>query len=374
MSIATIIYTYIGFPVLTIFRAAIKRHPIKRQSSELPYVSVIIAAHNEAAVITEKLDNTLSLDYPSDCLEVIVASDGSNDSTNELVQNFHPDQVTLLILPRQGKNSALNTAVATSRGEILLFTDTDTFLAPDAINNLVKPFADKSVGGVTGEHQFSAQVKSGLKWQFKRGMKTMMSGAGSATAGEGQIYAIRRELFRTLPKTVTDDLYNSLQVPAAHQRLVFEPEAIAYPIANNKTRQSVFQRKVRINTRVLQTLWIMRRLFNPFEYGFFPVQLVSHKLMRRLAIIPLILLGVSAVGLRRNGRFYNIMAISLLGLYSTALIGAVPLNTRIKRAKLVRKPYNYFRNGIAFLVALTKFFSGKRYEMWTHENETTYRQ
>lgn len=367
-SFAVITYTYIGFPILTALRALLRCHPVKR-GSDLPSVSVIIAVHNEATVLAEKLDNTLKLDYPRQCLDIIVASDGSDDGTNKLVQNYDSRQVRLLELPRQGKNSAINHAVANSSGEILLFTDTDTMLAPDALRFLVKPFKDITVGGVSGEHQFSHQSKISLVKRFKRNMKDMLSDSGSATAGEGQIYVLRRELFRTLPKSVNDDLFISLQVPAAHLRLVYEPQAIAYSSTYNKSRHGVFQRKIRINTRALQTLWIMRRLFNPFEYGFFSVQLISHKLLRRLSIMPLLLiLGMSATALRGNGRFYNVVTMSLLGLCATAFAGILPLSSRLKKSKIIKKPYNFFMNGFAFLIGFKNFVSGKRYEMWTHDN------
>jgi cellulose synthase/poly-beta-1,6-N-acetylglucosamine synthase-like glycosyltransferase len=146
---ALIVYTYVLFPALVFLRGLLFRRPYK--TAEItPYVSMIIAAHNEAASIGAKLDNILSLDYPHDRLEVVVASDGSNDGTDTIVRGYAARGVKLLSLPRQGKAPALNAAVAASAGEILVFSDANSMYAPSAIRALVQPFADPEVGGVAG--------------------------------------------------------------------------------------------------------------------------------------------------------------------------------------------------------------------------------
>jgi cellulose synthase/poly-beta-1,6-N-acetylglucosamine synthase-like glycosyltransferase len=362
-----IVYTYIGFPLLTALRSLFWRRPVVR-GPDRPMVSIIIAAYNEAAIISSKLENTLALDYPRASLEIIVASDGSSDGTNELVQRCDASQVRLLTLTRQGKNSAVNSAVCATHGDILIFTDADTKLAPDALQHLVAPFSDPSVGGVCGEHQYGRKSNGNRTEQVKRRMKLMLSATGSTTAGEGQIYALRRDLFTPIPKSVNDDFYNFLQVPAAQRRLIFEPRAVAYPLTNDKVRHAAFPRKVRIHTRVLQTFWVMRRLLNPFQYGFYAIQLVSHKLFRRFVFPALLLVGATATMLWQNDRFYKAVALSQLALYLVAALGFLLAKIRPKRIKGLKKPYNFIRNGTAFLVALLNFITGKRYEMWAHSD------
>lgn len=366
-AIGLIVYTYVGFPLLTALRGLLRRQPLVLGSGR-PRVSVIIAAHNEAAGIARKLDNTLALDYPQECFEIIVASDGSNDGTNELVQHCGAPHVRLLALPRQGKNSAVNTAVAAANAEILVFTDADTLLAPDALHHLIAPFGDPTVGGVCGEHRPALQARNGWNGKAKYRMKTMLSSAGSTTAGDGQIYAMRRDLFQPMPRSVNDDLYNFLQVPASHQRLVFAPQAVAYPLGDDAGRHAVFQRKVRINTRLLQTFWVMRRLLNPLRYGFYAIQLASHKLLRRFVFPATLVTGLTSTMLWRNGRFYRVVAAGHGAFYVTAVVGLALSGTRLGRIKILRKPYTISRNGVAFLVALVNFATGKRYEMWTHSD------
>jgi cellulose synthase/poly-beta-1,6-N-acetylglucosamine synthase-like glycosyltransferase len=152
-SAAVVVYTYIIFPVLVFLRGLLSHRPYK--SAEItPAVSLIIAAYNEAGSIGAKLDNVLALDYPSDRLQVLVASDGSDDGTDAIVGRYTNQGINLLSLPRQGKAPALNAAAAAATGEILVFSDANSIYAPDAIRSLVRPFADPAVGGVAGNQRY----------------------------------------------------------------------------------------------------------------------------------------------------------------------------------------------------------------------------
>src|SRR5207249_1606345 len=146
-------YTYILFPAVVFLRGRLLRRPYK--TAEItPPVSMIIAAYNEAGSIATKLDNILSLDYPRDRLELVIASDGSSDGTDAIVRRYAGQGVRLLSLPRQGKIPALNTAVAAATGEILVFSDANSMYPPDALRALVRPFADPEVGGVAGDQRY----------------------------------------------------------------------------------------------------------------------------------------------------------------------------------------------------------------------------
>ena len=132
LAVLLIAYSYAGFPALTLLRGVLMRRPY--QTGDItPSVTLIIAAHNEADVIEAKLQNVLSLDYPADCLNVVIASDGSTDGTNEIVQRYVGERVTLLALPRQGKAPALDAAVKAATGDILVFSDANSMYAPQAI-------------------------------------------------------------------------------------------------------------------------------------------------------------------------------------------------------------------------------------------------
>ena len=228
-AIALVLYTYLLFPLLLLLRGLIWRQ--RYHSAPItPSVSLIIAAYNEANNIGAKLDNALAMDYPRDRLEVLVASDGSNDGTNTIVQEYATRGVRLLALPRQGKAAALNTAVMQAQGEILVFSDANSMYVPDAIHALVRPFADPKVGGVAGNQCYRKKNDSGATnagehsyWNFDRKLKQLQSEAGNAISATGAIYAIRRSLFQPAPDGVTDDFTISTGVIAQGYRLVFAP-------------------------------------------------------------------------------------------------------------------------------------------------------
>lgn len=364
-SLGVIVYSYAIFPLLLTLRGLLGRRAVQ-QGADTPLVSVIIAAYNEAAIIVEKVENTLALDYPRDRLEIIVASDGSDDATNELVARFEAP-VRLLALPRQGKNRTLNAAVEQARGAVLVFSDADSLLAPDALRHLLAPFADPEVGGVGGEHRYATDMFSGSSergfWKIKRGLRVLQSQAGSMTTAEGQLYAIRRELFQPVPVDVTDDFFISIQVPAAHRRLVFVPEAAAYEKVGTAP-QAAFARKVRITTRWFSTVWRMRRLLNPFRYGFYAMQLISLKVLRRLTFVPVIVLSVTAVLLWRRSWLYKLAALGQLGFHGAALLAYLARGKRLARLKPVKAAFRFDMSNVAALVALSNVIRGKRQSNW----------
>lgn len=372
-SVTTIFYVYFGFPLLLILRGLFfRRQAHDRGNSFTPKVSVIVAAHNEAAVITQKLDNLLSTNYPLAKLEIIVASDGSDDGTNEQVTRYsHHPQVHLLVLPRQGKNSAISQAAAMASGEILVFTDADSMLPADALPALISPLAAADVGGVGGDYRHARQngadqAGEQAYWNYDRLLKRLQSYGGSVSAASGALYAVRRPLFKPVPQTVTDDFFTAMQVVSAHYKFVFEPEAVAYgPLAPSATAE--FRRKVRIMTRGLTGVWMVRHLLNPFEYGFFAIQLFTHKLLRRLMVIPLLVLSILAPVLWFAGGIYRLAALGLTALHAAAVTGFLLRNTRLSRVKLINLPFHFDLIYVAAAVALVNTVKGKNYSTWGPE-------
>jgi glycosyltransferase involved in cell wall biosynthesis len=367
-SAGLIAHAYAVFPVIAAVRGLLRPRPVA-YGDVTPPVSLIIAAYNEAAGIERKLGNTLALDYPADRLEVLVASDGSTDGTNELVRRYAPGRVRLLELPRRGKNLTLNAAVAVARGDILVFTDADVMLAPDAVRHLVAPFGDARVGGVAGEHQPRYRRDTPLRrvaWLSRRGLRQLLSRAGSVTAAEGQIHALRRELFTPVPDDVNDDFCISLQAIAAHRRLVYEPRAVSYAAGGTALR-APFRRKVRQTERWLRAVWHVRGLLNPVHHGFYAVQLFSHKVARRLAFAPLLVLAVTAPMLWRAGRVYRLATLAQLSLHGAAAAGLVMRGRHAPGRKLLRAPMLFDMAHAASLVAVVDALRrGDRTEqLWT---------
>lgn len=369
-SVALIIYAYFIFPVLIILRGLLWPQPFK--SDEItPSVSIIIAAFNESKNISNKIDNILTLDYPRDRLEIVIASDGSNDGTNEIVRAYEEKGVRLLPLPRQGKAGALNAAVAASKGEILVFSDANSMYRSDAIRALVRPFADPTIGGVAGNQTYLKKNKTNIDnvgersyWNFDRIMKKFQSRAGNTISATGAIYAIRRSLFQTVPEGVTDDFVTSTSVIVEGYRLIFAPDAVAYePVA--VTSNAEFGRKVRVTSRGLRAVFFIRsQLLNPFRYGFYAIQLLSHKVLRRLIVFPLLFLFFLNLFLWRTDVFYQFTMICQSLFYSFGLLGFLLDRTRFRRLKIFAIPFYFCMVNAATLVATINILRGQQIKKW----------
>ena len=375
-SIFVILYCYVGFPLLLAVRRVLLPSPkIRLRPNFFPKVSVIIAVYNEANAITKKIATVLASNYPPEQLEIIVASDGSTDGTNEFVTSLDAPEVKLLVLSRMGKNFAINEAVKTTKGEILIFTDADSILDPDSLQHLVAPFSDPEIGGVTGDfrhiNQEIKQHGERAYWNYDRILKRLETVNGSVSGASGALYAIRRSLFQPVPSTVTDDFYSAMQVVSSHRRLIFERLAIAYGVPA-LSAQAEFKRKVRIITRGLHGVWLMRHLLNPFSYGFFAIQLFTHKLLRRLVAIPLLLLAISAPLLWQAGWLYQAATVLQFAFHATALTGFIMQNTKLGQTKLLGMPYHFDLIYLASLIALFNNFRGKQYATWRPERITSH--
>ncbi|MBW3541420.1 MAG: glycosyltransferase family 2 protein [Planctomycetes bacterium] len=384
-----IVYTYVLFPALVLLWSVVRRRRFVR-GDEIPSVSLIIVGYNEAGAIGERIENALALEFPRDRLEVIVASDGSTDAMVQIARRFEPQGVRVLECPRRGKHAALNDAVDMASGEILAFSDAHSHFAPDALATLVRPFADPEVGCVAGNRVYmkrhraaqprrtagqaatessAARPEAGtaagerLYWSFDRILKLAETFTGSAISASGAIYALRRTLFRPVPPGVTDDFITSTQVVAQGYRLVFEPTAVAFEIVDGSSRHE-FARKVRVITRGLRGVLTMRRLLNPFRYGFYSLELLSHKVLRRLMVFPLCGLLASSALLWPAGTFYRAVAVAQLAGWLIASMGLWLSKTRAGRLRLLALPAYFLLVNAASFLAAVNVARGRSFVVW----------
>ena len=369
LSAGLIGYTYAGFPALVLARGRLRPRP-HREEPVTPTVSIVIAARNEEASIGGKLDNLAALDYPADRLEVLIASDGSEDGTNALVAARAHDRLRLVDLPRGGKAATLNAAVAGARGDVLVFSDANSMFAADAVRRLVAPFADPEVGGVAGDQRYvadggEAAVAGGERsyWSLDRAIKLAESRGGHVISATGAIYAVRRSLFREVPASSTDDFATSTGVIAQGHRLVFAPDAVAYE-AVGASAEVEFSRKVRVMTRGLNGVIIRRELLDPRRHGFYALQLLSHKVLRRLMAIPLIVLAASAMALRRRSPFYAAAAAAQGSVYLVGVLGLLAGRRPRARGKLVAAPTFFVLVNAASLQALLNVVRRRDIARW----------
>ncbi len=373
-SVAVLAYVYVGFPLLVLLWGAVRPRRV-HIAAVTPRVSLIIAAHNEAASATAKVQNCLDVDYPPAAIEVVFASDGSTDRTEEIVRRFAARGVRLLSLPRQGKLAAVHAAVEASTGEILVFSDANTYFHPDAVRMLARNFADPAVGGVCGNLQVrsrdrgrdradSSGAGESWYWELDKALKRMQSRSGSIVAADGAIYAIRRHLYTRPEHTaVTDDFAISTGVVARGYRLVFEPEALAWEPSAGRAGLE-FSRKVRIVNRGLRGVLLRRQLLNPRRYGFYAVILFSHKVLRRVAPLFLMSLLASTLALAAHGTGFAIALYAQLAFYATALAGWMLRGRAFGRQKLLLAPFYYCLANAAALAGLCSLATGQRIERW----------
>lgn len=362
-------WTYVGFPLVVLARGRWSRRPV--QSGDItPSVSVVIAAHNEATVIRQRIENLLGLDYPPDRLEVIVASDGSTDATVAIASAVGSDRARVLDMGRVGKADALNAAVAAATGEILVFSDANSEFASDAIYQLTRPFADPSVGGVAGDQRYAVDHDESPNgagerqyWDIDRRLKQAESAAGNVISATGAIYAIRRELFQPVAAGVTDDFITSTAVIAQGRRLVFAEDAIAYePVARDDRAE--FGRKVRVMTRGLRGVVLRRALLDPRRYGFYAVQLATHKVLRRVVVFPLIGLAVVSPTLWRRGVVYRLATLAQGAAYALAAMGLLLADRPIGRRRWLAIPAFFVSANVAAMRAVMNVVSGRRIDRW----------
>lgn len=368
-AVLTILYTFVLFPAWILLRGLLVKRPY-RSADITPSVSLVIAAYNEAASIGKKIENILALDYPRDRLECIIASDGSTDNTEEIIRSYEDRGIKLLALPRLGKNPVLTAAAEAASGEILIFSDANSMYASDAVRVLVKPFADPQVGGVAGNQVYLSNRRMASRtagergyWDFDRMLKIFESRAGNVISATGSIYAIRRDLFHPIAPGLVDDFMASTEVIVQGYRLVFAENAFAYEEVAH-SRQLEFGRKVRITLQGLKTVLLRRKLLNPFRYGFYAVQLLSHKLLRRLVVFPLLVLLITSPLLWNHGIFYQLSTLAQLAFYGCAIAGLVFERQRIGKLKIFTVPFYFTMIYAAALVAVVKLLNGQEISRW----------
>lgn len=370
-SFSALVYAYIGYPFLLIcLRWLISKRYKRGDESYYPSVSLVISAYNEQTSIADKLANSLSLDYPYDKLEVIVASDGSTDNTNIIVNSFANQGVKLLIVtPRLGKTNVQNQAIKVCTGQIVVFTDANSLLQRDAIRKLVSPFADPRVGCVEGRRldrnvDDSATAEIELKYRdYETILKSLESKVGLCLGATGPIYSIRRDIYVPLDENLISDLMEPIAIYKRHGLYqVFEPLAISREdVLSDIDRE--YHRKVRIITRCLNSLFSDRQLLNPLKNPVIFFQVTSHRLIRWFAPVFILIIAVSNLLLIKL-TMYQFTAI--IGFIFTifVLIGSRP-NFLFNRYSILRAPYYYYKVNMASLMAIINWIRAVNIQTWT---------
>ncbi len=313
------LYSYLLFPVIL----AVSSRVIKRPWSKgiiRPTISMIISVYNEEKVIAAKIENTLVLDYPSEKLEIMVVSDGSTDSTEQIVSNFSSRDSRIVLKDfreRSGKTACLNLAVPEASGDIIFFTDANSMFPKDILAKLVSNFADASVGLVTGWTKYGdfavGEDTTGLYSRFEKWSKLQESIISSCVGADGAIFAMRKELYRTLQEYDINDFVIPLNVIRQGKRVVLDRDVYCFERPSNEAGKE-YRRQVRITTRTLGAIRRNLEFLDPFHYGSFAFFLISHKIMRFL--VPFFLIATFGI---------NLILIAQSPVYRVTFLGQLAL-------------------------------------------------
>ncbi len=334
MSIAAIVYVYAGYPLWIFLRSRVRPHKWK-QAEIYPSVSFVVAVHNGAKLLRDKIGNLLHQDYPAELLQVVVASDGSDDGTNEILSEISDPRLVRVICPEhRGKANALNHAMSRATGDILVFVDIRPKLERQALRQIVSNFADPGVGCVAGElclrisdHDAGTKAVSSLYWRYEQGIRKCESAVDSPVGVYGGFYAVRRELAITIPEgLILDDMYQPLCIVRRGFRSVIDDRARVWDVWP-KTSAAEFERKVRTlagNYQLVQKATWLLGSTNRLRF-----ELLSHKLARLTVPFFLFTLLWSSFALRST-TFYAALLAGQVLFYGVALLGLL-WNTRLLR-------------------------------------------
>lgn len=376
-----VFYAYLGYGILLYLVVKIKQFFTKTNlpyflEQELPEVVFIVAAYNEEGYIQAKIKNCLAFDYPSDKIEFWFVTDGSNDSTPQLVENYPTklnQKIKLFHQPeRRGKIAAVERIMAFVKAPITIFTDANTDVNPQAIRNIVRHYADPKVGAVAGEKRIAlgetgdaTGAGEGIYWKYESLLKKWDSDLNSTIGAAGELFSIRTELYHHVPQdTLIEDFVMTMGIAMKGFKIAYEPEAYAV----ESSSASIFEelkRKIRIAAGALQAVWRLRSLLNPFRFGLLSFQYISHRVLRwTLAPLALPVIFFLNIYLARNGSvFYSVLLACQICFYVFALLGYVFERKQMK-IKAFFVPYYFCVMNYAMYRGFFRLLAGRQSVVW----------
>lgn len=338
--------------------------PAGASGGDMPLVTLIVACRNECARIAHKLDNALAIRYPR--LEIVVASDCSDDGSDEIVATYAARGVRLARSPeRRGKEHAQGLAIGQARGEIVVFSDAGTDLPPDSIDHIVEDFADRHVGAVSSEDTFvsadGSVVGEGLYVRYEMWLRRLESRVGSLVGLSGSFFAVRRPVLARWDDAIPSDFASAINTVRSGMVAISDPRVRGiYRDISDPARE--YPRKVRTAIRGMAALGRITEVLNPLRYGWFAFQVWSHKLMRWLVPWFLVLAFLANVALAGEGPVYRMfLAVQILGYACVAAAHVLPA---LRRFGPLRIAYYFVQANVALAEAGARYLAGQRVTVW----------
>lgn len=377
VSFALVFYSYVGYGILLWFLVKIKKWvhglPQPHPPAEWPKVALVVAAYNEEDYIEEKIANTLALDYPADRLELAFITDGSTDSTPDIIKKY--PGIDLYHQPeRKGKVAAINRVLPLLRSPLLVFCDANTLLNRECIKEIVKHYQDPLVGGVAGEKKViqkgigtAAAVGEGAYWKYESFLKKLDSDLYSTMGAAGELFSVRKELFEVAPAgTIIEDFVQSLKLCSRGYVLRYEPNAYASEGPSASIKEEM-KRKVRISAGAFQAMILLKELFNVFRYPVVSFQFISHRILRWTlcppALIILLITNILILNYQPESLFYRLFLLAQAIFYVMALAGWF-FALREKKVKLLYIPFYFLFMNAAVFMGFRRFLQNKQTVLW----------
>lgn len=377
--IALVVYTYVGYGILLFFLVKMKKKkplPAYKDDNELPEVTFMVAAYNEEDYMEEKIQNCLDFDYPKDKLTLFFVTDGSDDDTPKVIDQYPlPQGVNLELYhrpERMGKIAAVERVMPYVKTPIVIYTDANTHVNKNAIRNIVRHYIDPKVGGVAGEKRITMDEKDaaksageGVYWKYESKLKQWDSELHSVVGAAGELFSIRTELFEAVPQdTVIEDFFMTLTIASKGYKIVYEPMAYAVESSSASVGEEL-KRKIRIAAGGHQAVSRLGFLLNPFKHGVLTFQYISHRVLRwTLAPLALPIIFILNVILAMSGNpiYIGILVCQIL-FYLMGYIGYL-LQEREVKSKIFFVPYYFCVMNYAVYRGFFRFMNKSQSVKW----------
>lgn len=385
LGIFILFYSYIGYGILLWMLKKLRKKRVPNNlaitsdsNSEIP-VSLIIAAYNEEQFIKEKIENTLLIDYPSNKLQIIIITDGSDDETCNIARSYN--RIEVLHEPqRKGKIVAIHRAMKFAQHPIVVFSDANTLLNKDSIRNISRHYLSDMVGGVAGEKKIMESKNNsvagsgeGLYWKYESALKQLDSDFFTVVGAAGELFSIRKELYEYVGQNIIlDDFIISLNICKKGFKVVYEPNAFAIESPSMSIAEEQ-KRKIRISAGAFQSIVILKDLLNVFKYPKLSFQFISHRVLRWTLcplFLPLILILNLFIVMGNSSYFYTVILALQILFYLSALLGLLLSKNKIK-VKILYVPYYFVFLNISLYMGFFRYIRGGQSVLWDKASRET---
>ena len=376
-SLLLVVYTYIGYGILLRLLLGIKRLfnkpalPLGFAANNMPAVTLLVAAYNEADCIVQKIENSLALDYPANRLKLLFVTDGSTDETPDIISRY--TQIQLLhTAARSGKIAAVHRSMAYVTTPYVVFTDANTLLNPDAIQQMIRHYSNPKVGAVAGEKRVQSEAADsasgageGFYWRYESALKKWDSELYSVVGAAGELFSIRTDLYESVPPdTIIEDFYMTLRIAQRGYRVIYEPLACATELPSASSGEEL-KRKIRIAAGGWQAISRLLPLLNVFKYGTLSFQYISHRVLRwtitPLALVLTFLLNIPLAYF--VGSIYTWLFIAQIIFYTLAFMGYLLEQKKVK-IKVFFIPFYFVMMNYAVFAGFVRYLGGKQSVVW----------